>query len=77
MSVPERVPESQRQRAPQTIGSQTMSNRDSRPVGNCLPRRLDFYLGAGIELFIVPVHIFMHLACMAVTGVADFGDNQG
>jgi hypothetical protein len=54
-----------------------MSNRDSRPVGNCLPRRLDFYLGAGIELFIVPVHIFMHLACMAVTGVADFGDNQG
>ena len=49
-------------RSPQTVGAQAMSDPDSGPVGDGLPRSLNVYLAAGIGLFIVAIHISMHLA---------------
>ncbi len=49
-------------RSPQTVGVQAMSDPDSGPAGDGLSRGLNVYLAAGIGLFLVAIHISMHLA---------------
>lgn len=52
----------QQLRSPQTAGVQSVFEADSEPAADGLPRDLKVYLAAGIGLFIVAIHISMHLA---------------
>ena len=58
----ERRYQNQTLRSPQTIGVQAMSDPGSGQAGDGLSRGLNIYLAAGIGLFIVAIHISMHLA---------------
>jgi hypothetical protein len=49
-------------RSPQAAGVKAMSGPDSETVGDGLPRGLRISLAAGIAVFLVMVHISMHLA---------------
>ena len=48
--------------SPQTVGVQSMSDPDSGLPSDGLSRGLNVYLAAAIGLFIVAIHISMHLA---------------
>jgi hypothetical protein len=49
-------------RSPQTVGVKATSNPDNETIGNGLSRGLRISLAAGIGVFLVMVHISMHLA---------------
>ncbi len=48
-------------RSPQTVGVKAMSGPDNERIGGGLPRGLKIYFAAGIGVFLVAVHISMHL----------------
>jgi hypothetical protein len=48
-------------RSPQTVGVKAMSDPDNETAGNGLPRGLKILLAAGIGVFLVVVHVSMHL----------------
>jgi hypothetical protein len=49
-------------RTPKTAGVQAICSPENGPAGDSLPQGLNAYLATGIGLFIVAIHVSMHLA---------------